>query len=321
MRRAFLCGLDPYTGKDYNHRRDWMVDVQRQFAGLFGVEICFHAELSNHLHLILRARPDVVDHWNDREIARRFHLVNHLVRSKDGSLPEEPSKNEIAVLIADPEHIVWMRRQLASISRYMGALGEHIARRANREDKTSGAFWESRFKCRNLESEREILVCGIYVDLNQIRSGEVLTPEDSTYTSVGDRIRARRQRLREHLDAQAVADGWLCELTINERQLTDFKENVEGRASNKGLLPLTLDDYLTLLDWSGRQVQAGKSGAIPSKFPPILERLGMSSHIWTELATKIERWFIPIAKPAGCQAAGVPCNSQPGKARYHEARG
>ena len=68
-------------------------------------------------------------------------------------------------------------------------------------------------------------------------------------------------------------------------------------------------------------MQAGKSGVIPSKFAPILERLGMSSHIWTELATKIERWFIPIAKPAGSQAAGVTSNGQQGKARYHEARG
>ena len=49
----------------FRHRRDWMVDVQRLFAGLFGVEICFHAELSNHLHLVLRSRPDVVEHWND----------------------------------------------------------------------------------------------------------------------------------------------------------------------------------------------------------------------------------------------------------------
>ena len=99
------------------------------------------------------------------------------------------------------------------------------------------------------------------------------------------------------------------------------QEKVEGRASNKGLLPLTLDDYLTLLDWSGRQLQAGRSGVIPSQFAPNLERLCMSSHIWTELATKIERWFIPIAKPAGSQAAGVTSNPQQSNARYYEDRG
>src|SRR5208282_1396478 len=33
--RAFLCGIDPYTGQDYSHRKEWILDRLRDLAGLF----------------------------------------------------------------------------------------------------------------------------------------------------------------------------------------------------------------------------------------------------------------------------------------------
>ena len=40
-------------------------------AGLFGVEVAAFDVLSNHLHVILRIRLDVVALWSDQEVARR----------------------------------------------------------------------------------------------------------------------------------------------------------------------------------------------------------------------------------------------------------
>ena len=60
------------TGIDYEYRREWIRAFEERLAGLFGIEVGFHAELSNHIHLVVRTRPDVVVSWSDQEVVRRW---------------------------------------------------------------------------------------------------------------------------------------------------------------------------------------------------------------------------------------------------------
>jgi len=46
---------------------------------------------------------------------------------------------------------------------------------------------------------------------------------------------------------------------------------------------ISLDDYLTLVDETGRCVRGGKRGAIPQRLVPILERLNLDLAAWIEL--------------------------------------
>ena len=54
---------------------------------------------------------------------------------------------------------------------------------------------------------------------------------------------------------------------------------------------MTLDAYLELLDWTGRQLHPDKKGAIPATAPPILERLGIKVIGWLDLVDNLGKWF------------------------------
>ena len=60
VRQCFLMGDDPLTGKNFDHRKEWLEDELRRLAAGFGIDLLCFAILSNHFHLVLRSRPDVV---------------------------------------------------------------------------------------------------------------------------------------------------------------------------------------------------------------------------------------------------------------------
>ena len=108
VRRAFLCGVDPVTGRDYEYRRDWICGMQENLAALFAIEIGFRSELSNHLHVILRTRPDIAQTWSDKDVVRRWLVVSKLAKSKDGQI-REPCRARIAMEMAIPGRVDVLR--------------------------------------------------------------------------------------------------------------------------------------------------------------------------------------------------------------------
>ena len=66
----------------------------------------------------------------------------------------------------------------------MKSLSEPIARKANAGDKVTGRFWEGRFGCQALLSEKSILAAMAYVDLNPVRAKIASNIATSRYTSV-----------------------------------------------------------------------------------------------------------------------------------------
>lgn len=68
--------------------------------------------------------------------------------------------------------------------------------------------------------------------------------------------------------------------------------------------PVAYDDYLELVDWSGRAVHPDKRGKIPDETPPILERLGIRPDRLLRYLNRKERGFyLLIGTPQSIQQA------------------
>jgi len=59
VRRAFLVGFDPVTGRDFSHRKDLIMRRLEALVSVFAIECLDETVLDNHVHLILRNRPDI----------------------------------------------------------------------------------------------------------------------------------------------------------------------------------------------------------------------------------------------------------------------
>jgi hypothetical protein len=233
--------------------------------------------------------------WSDEEVARRWLIIAKIKRngSLDVALPtDDQIKAELA---KDEGRVSKLRQRLSHVSWFMGALCEHISRRINVEEGITGTCWEGRYDLKLLADEPSILVCGIYVDLNVVRAGLAATPEESRHTSVFDRIRAHQQSKGSDPRAAVPADGWLCKLTLDESRPVDAPEHYcsasSRRASDKGILSVSLPQYLELLDCTGRRFVEGKRGKISDGLLPILRRLRIDADKWFDAVENFEKWF------------------------------
>ena len=267
VRRAFLCGTDHYSGKDYEHRREWLETKLLSTADVFAIKLCAYAVMHNHYHVVLHVRPDIASDWTDLEVVKRWHqLFNGTLFSQRFARGDLLLKVEHQVLKKDIK--VW-RSRLTNISWYMRIVNEFIARQANAEDRCTGRFWEGRFKSQALLDDRALLACMTYVDLNPIRAKVAKTPESSEFTSIQKRIK----------------------LVKNKKELHRSLEPFVGIQEKEIGIPFKLIDYLELVDWTGRIIRADKRGVIANSLPPILKRLDIDADAWATLTTKFETQF------------------------------
>jgi hypothetical protein len=325
VRRAFLAGIDAVSGVDYSYRREWIRRRFEALASVFAIDILSYAILSNHLHVILRNRPDVLANLSDEEVAIRWlrvfpgrRLEEHLA---------EPSQTDVQRVLADPELLAKIRTRLTDISWFMRALAEPIARFANRQDSCTGRFWEGRFKAQRIVDDAGLLACAMYVDLNPIRAALAESLEKSLHTSVYDRIEAEKGKqipsaafdLMPITHEESVAqrgkslaeqrqdhktkkkgttkrvprDSWLAPLCLGPGVLTsDPQVHRDGlRASDKGFLRIDWSSYKKLLGWVAENKPSAGTVALPKPLSDALIACGVVPEMLSDLVWNFKKYF------------------------------
>ena len=264
VRRAFLCGEDKFSGKSFEHRRDWVVERITWLTNTFAIDVASYVVMSNHYHLVLSVDCDKAKEWTELAVVRRWKKVYHIppVVKLYLSNPEAEGIAGVALQI-----IAKWRARLMDISWFMRCLNGYLARKANAEDECKGRFWEGRFKSQPLLDEAAVLTAMSYVDLNPIRAKIAKTPEASDYTSVQQRIEKQKNAPQSN--------------TIPLTKLVKPHQH----NSNKHIA-FSEKDYLQLVDWAGRAIAKNKRGWIDDSLPPILERLNLNSEGFIDLMSK-----------------------------------
>ena len=281
-------------------RKGFALILQKTLARLFCVDITTYATLDGHFHKMIRNRPDLRRGLNDREVARRWLILMRIKRNGwwevaeptekeiDAELrrPVQPGTRKPGAGTTRPPHpnrASELRERLCDMSWLMGVFEECISRYVNRLDGKKGTCWEGPYQAKKLEDDTATLCCSTYVDLNWVRAMMANTPEDSTYTSIGDRVGDLERHKREGMPLEEAAlepDSWLSPVFLDERlPVNDPRMGLSSngaRLSDKGyLVGIPLKTYIHLVDLVGRRVNGEDEGAIPEDLPPIFERLGI----------------------------------------------
>lgn len=216
-------------------QRQWIEDRIHFLAKNFAVDIAAYSIMHNHQHLVLHINKVKSLNWSNKQICQHWHQIyKGTVLTQKYLKDEELTEAELTAVTMKLD--TW-RERLCSISWFMSALNEPIARQANAEDNCTGHFWEGRLKSQALLDEKALMACLAYVDLNPVRANIAKTPETSEHTSI---------KLR-------------CE-TLNDQNKPETLMPFVGnpREPMPQGLPFQLEDYIKLVDWSGRIIREGK---------------------------------------------------------------
>jgi putative transposase len=166
------------------------------------------------------------------------------------------------VLMTNHVHLLVTPLVECGISKLMQALGPRYVRYVNKRYKRSGTLWEGRYKSSLIDSDRYLLICMRYIEMNPVRARMVEHPGDYRWSSYranaidesaelidehpvfsamaskrSHRRHAYRELFRQDLDEEAirqVRENLNRELVLGRAEFKDKIERMTHRQTRPG---------------------------------------------------------------------------------------
>lgn len=99
------------------------------------------------------------------------------------------------VLMSNHFHLLATPSSADGLPQMMQSVGRSYVRHFNDAQGRSGTLWEGRYKSTLIQTERYLLTCMAYIDLNPVRAGLVAQPRDYPWSSHGHYVGLRTDPL------------------------------------------------------------------------------------------------------------------------------
>ena len=216
--------------------KEYLLSLIKDLSGIFFVEVFGFCIMGNHFHLLVKM--NTMENYSDEEVKGRLSLFRkcEVETITDGQVP-------------------FFREKFSNLSEFLKELKQRFSRYYNRLHERRGYFWGDRFKSVIVENGDTLINCLAYIDLNPIRAGLALIPEDYRWCSMGYHVQT------DNKDGLLSTDFGLSsyeEMSETER-LTDYRaflyekgaiETVKGVSINEAVIKKERNkDYkLTTID-------------------------------------------------------------------------
>ena len=139
-------------------------------------------------HVILRGNDRQDIFRNTADYQRMLDLFEQHSR-------EQGVEIHAYVLMTNHLHLLLTPLQDQSLSKMMQAVGRSYVQIFNKVHGRTGTLWEGRYRSTLIQTERYLLACMAYIDLNPVRATMVAQSEDYVWSSYGHYAGRRHDRL------------------------------------------------------------------------------------------------------------------------------
>lgn len=112
----------------------------------------------------------------------------------------------------------------SSISNTMKVVGSRYAQYINLKYKRTGTLWEGRHRSSLVQSEKYLLTCMLYIELNPVRAGMVEQPEEYKWSSFGSNAWGDENWIKPHSEYLRL-DDTKAEREAFYRELFKYKQS------------------------------------------------------------------------------------------------